>query len=142
MNNTSISILTSSTPFIDKIKEKSIPIMQNNSFMYTIVIPVCAELRACNFLEKFAEETKATVSMYVFYQDPGTGESRDYWMIYAEGEAFQKVKEVEDEKTRIKSLAIRRWNHGIQIPEEDKQAVLDYITSHPKTFKVRKAKEE
>lgn len=142
MNNTSISILTSSTPFIDKIKEEGIPMMQNNSFMYTIVIPVYSELRACNILQKFAEEMKVTVSMYVFYQDPGTGESRDYWMIYVEGEAFQKVKEVEDEKTRIKSLAIRRWNHGIQIPEKDKQAVLDYITSHPKTFKVRKAKEE
>lgn len=142
MNNTLISILTSSTPFIDKIKEKGIPITQNNSFMYTIVIPVNAELKVCNFLEKFAEEIKATVSMYVFCQDPETGESRDYWMIYVEGETFPKVEEVEKEKTRIKILALRCWFHGVLPPEEDKQAVLDYITSHPKTFKVRKAKEE
>jgi len=142
MNNTSISILTSSTPFISKIKEEGIPITQNNSFMYTIVVSVCNELRACNILQKFAEETKATVSMYIFYQDPGTGESSDSWMIYVEGEAFPKVKEVENEKTRIKILALRCWFHGVLPPEEDKQAVLDYITSHPKTFKVKKAKEE
>lgn len=142
MNNTSISILTSNKPFIDKIKEEGIPIMQNNSFMYTIVIPVCSELRACNILQKFAEEMKVTASMYVFCQDPGTGESRDYWMIYVEGEAFQKVEEVEHEKTRIKILALRCWFHGVLPPEKDKQAVLDYITSHPKTFKVKKHKNE
>lgn len=91
MNNTLISILTSNTRFINKVKAIGLPITSNGIFMYTIVVPVCSEIRACNVLCKFAEETKATVSMYIFYQDPGTGESSDALMVFVKGESLPTV---------------------------------------------------
>ena len=86
MNRTRFTIMTDNDELIKKLKEDGIPIIQNNEFVYTSIVAVCAEVRLCDFIAKCAEETKANIAVHIFYQDP-CGESSGGIMYFIEGKA-------------------------------------------------------
>ena len=89
MNTTRFTFLTSSSKFIEEIKKRKVPVIQNSDSVYMSVIPVTYETRLYDVVHEIATRTKASISVHIFYQDPGSGESSQGWMEYYEGKELK-----------------------------------------------------
>lgn len=85
MNTTRFTFLTSNSEFINKLKEGKVPMTQQSDFVYDAHIPTYYESIFPNFIAEAANDTKASVAVHIFYQDPGTGESSAAMIMFYEG---------------------------------------------------------
>lgn len=85
MNNTTIKFSVTSgdeKQFLDALKKEHVPFVNNpdgeTEYKYYSVVPVYAENALQRIIEEMAKETRVSIMVKGFYQDPGTGEA-DVW---------------------------------------------------------------
>lgn len=85
MNSVRFTYLTDSQKFVERLENENVPIIEVRDDVYETIVATCFESALYDCVHKTVTETKATVAVHVFYQDPGTGEADHGWLMYYNG---------------------------------------------------------